>query len=44
MLRQELDRMVHVPRFEEPGAAELSPGFQLGAVGSCDFAVLPTHG
>src|SRR5579872_1164556 len=41
MLRHQLDSMIHVPRLEEPDAAELFLGFRIGSVGGCHFAVFP---
>src|ERR1039458_5219773 len=41
MLRHELHSMIHVPRFKDENAAELFLSFRIGAVRSCDFAVLP---
>src|SRR5262249_55088398 len=44
MLRHELYSMIHVPRLKDEYAAELFLGFRVGAVGGCDFPVLPVNG
>src|SRR5262249_19966927 len=44
MLRNELYRMIHVPRLEDENTAELFLGFRVGTVGGCHFAVLPVNG
>src|ERR1700746_1232769 len=44
MLCHELYSMIQVPRLKDKDAAELFLGFRIGAVRSCDFAVLPVQG
>jgi hypothetical protein len=36
--------MTHVPRLKDENTAELFPGFRIGTVRGCDFAVLPIRG
>src|SRR5579871_768684 len=44
MLRHELYRLIHVPRFQHENAAELFFRFRVRAVRGCDFAVFPIQG
>src|ERR1051326_1181067 len=42
MILHELYGVIHIPRLKDENAADLFLGFGKGAVGNCDFAVLPT--
>jgi hypothetical protein len=44
MAADELYGVIHVARLKDENAAELFFGFDAGAVGGCDFAVLPGQG